>query len=56
MVTSIALMVGVFAALRYPAYSGVMAATGLSYLAVLTSLGGVFLGRVLVAGLGPFAN
>lgn len=56
MVTSIALMVGVFASLRYPAYSGVMAATGLSYLAVLTSLGGVFLGRVLVAGLGPFAN
>ncbi|MDP9143485.1 MAG: hypothetical protein M3N43_02110 [Actinomycetota bacterium] len=56
MVTSIALMSGVYAALRYPAYSGVMAATGLSYLAVITSLGGVFLGRVLVAGLGPFAN
>lgn len=55
-VTSIALMVGVVASLRYPAYSGVMAATGLSYLAVLTSLGGVFLGRVLVAGLGPFTS
>jgi hypothetical protein len=28
----------------------------LSYLAVLTSLGAVFLGRVLVAGLGPFGS
>lgn len=54
-VTSIALMVGVVAALRYPAYSGVMAATGLSYLAVLTTLGATFLGRALVAGLGPFS-
>lgn len=52
--TSIMLMVGVVGALRYPAYSGVMAATGLSYLAVLTTLGAVFLGRALVAGLGPF--
>ncbi|MGH3649663.1 MAG: hypothetical protein ACRDU9_03060, partial [Acidimicrobiia bacterium] len=33
LLTSIALMVAVVAALRYPAYSGVMAATGLSYLA-----------------------
>lgn len=56
MATSIVLMVGVIGSLRYPAYSGVMAATGLSYLAVLTTLGGVFLGRVLVAGVGPFAN
>ncbi len=56
MSTSIVLMGAVFASLRYPAYSGVMAATGLSYLAVLTSLGGVFLGRALVAGLGPFGN
>jgi hypothetical protein len=54
--TSIILMVGVLGSLRYPAYSGVMAATGLSYLAVLTTLGGTFLGRALVAGLGPFAN
>jgi hypothetical protein len=54
--TSIVLMVAVIAALRYPAYSGVMAATGLSYLAVLTTLGAVFLGRALLAGLGPFAN
>ncbi len=56
LVTSIVLMVGVLGALRYPAYSGVMAATGLSYLAVLTTLGAVFLGRALVAGLGPFAS
>lgn len=56
MVTSVVLMVAVIAALRYPAYAGVMAATGLSYLAVLTTLGGVFLGRVLVAGLGPFSS
>lgn len=54
--TSVILMVAVIGALRYPAYSGVMAATGLSYLAVLTSLGAVFLGRALVAGLGPFAS
>jgi hypothetical protein len=56
MVASIVLMAAAIAALRQPAYSGVMAATGLSYLAVLTTLGGVFLGRVLVAGVGPFAN
>ncbi len=52
---SVVLMIAVVGALRYPAYSGVMAATGLSYLAVLTSLGAVFLGRAMVAGLGPFA-
>lgn len=56
MLVSILLMAAVIAAIRYPAYSGVMAATGLSYLAGLTTLGGVFLGRALVAGLGPFAN
>ncbi len=56
MITSAVLMGAAFAALRYPAYSGVMAATGLSYLAVLTTLSGVFLGRVLVAGLGPFGT
>ena len=55
LVTSVVLMVGVIGALRYPAYSGVMAATGLSYLAVLTTLGAVFLGRALLAGLGPFS-
>ena len=53
---SIVLMVGVVGALRYPAYSGVMAATGLSYLAVLTTLGAVFVGRAVVAGIGPFAS
>jgi len=51
---SILLMAGVLGALRHPAYSAVMAATGLSYLAVLTTLGAVFLGRALVAGVGPF--
>ncbi len=56
MATSIVLMFGVLGSLRYPAYSGVMAATGLSYLAVLTTLGATFLGRALVAGLGPFAS
>ena len=54
--TSIVIMVGVLGSLRYPAYSGVMAATGLSYLAVLTTLGATFLGRALVAGLGLFAS
>lgn len=55
LVTSIVLMVGVIGALKWPAYSGVMAATGLSYLALLTTLGAVFLGRALVAGAGPFS-
>ena len=41
------LAVGVSLALREPAYSGVMAATGLSYLAVLTSFGVVVVGRLL---------
>lgn len=53
-VTSVVLMAAVIAAIRYPAYSGVMAATGLSYLALLTTLGAVFVGRAIVAGLGPF--
>jgi hypothetical protein len=53
-ITSIVLMVAVIAAIRYPAYSGVMAATGLSYLALLTTLGAVFVGRAMSAGLGPF--
>ena len=54
LITSVILMVAVIAALRYPAYSGVMAATGLSYLALLTTLGAVFVGRAIAAGLGPF--
>lgn len=52
-VTTLGLMVAVIGALRHPAYSGVMAATGLSYLAVLTGLATVFVGRVLATGTGP---
>jgi hypothetical protein len=44
------LVVGVFFALKEPAYSGVMAATGLSYRAVLTVIGAGVAGRSLVAG------
>jgi hypothetical protein len=51
LVSSIVLMVLVWFALDQPAYSGVMAATGLSYLAVLTSLACVFLGRAIGSGL-----
>ncbi len=42
------LMAGVWFALREPGYSGVMAATGLSYLAVLTVVGGAIAGRSLL--------
>jgi hypothetical protein len=42
------LITGVLLSLREPSYSGVMAATGLSYLAVLTSFGVAVLGRMLV--------
>lgn len=45
------LVAGVWFSLREPGYSGVMAATGLSYLGVLTALGTVVVGRLLVAGL-----
>jgi hypothetical protein len=45
---SILLMVGVWYSLKEEGYEGVMAATGLSYLAVLTSLGSVALGRILL--------
>lgn len=41
------LMGGVSLSLREPSYSGVMAATGLSYLAVLTAFGVAVLGRLL---------
>lgn len=44
------LMLGVWGSLREPRYSGVMAATGLSYLAVLVAFGVVTVGRALVAG------
>lgn len=42
------LIAGVVASLREPGYAGVMAATGLSYLAVLTSFGVAVLARMLV--------
>ncbi len=45
---SILLMTAVWFSLREPSYTGVMAATGLSYLAVLTALGAVVAGRSLV--------
>ena len=51
--TSLLLMVAVWFALRYPSYPGVMAATGLSYLTVLTSLGAVTLVRALAVGAAP---
>lgn len=49
-ITSILLMVAVWAALGERGYPAVMAATGLSYLAVLTGIGAVVLARVLVFG------
>lgn len=45
--TSAVLMVLVRSALGERGYSGVMAATGLSYLAMLTSIGAVVLGRMV---------
>ncbi|MDH5423260.1 MAG: hypothetical protein OEY55_15775, partial [Acidimicrobiia bacterium] len=42
------LMVGVWFSLKEPAYAGVMAATGLSYLAVLTALGATVAGRSMI--------
>lgn len=50
-VLSALLVLAVFFALKEPAYSGVMAATGLSYLAVLTVIGAGVAGRSLVAGI-----
>jgi hypothetical protein len=47
-VTTTVLMVLVHSSLGERGYSGVMAATGLSYLAVLTATGAVVLGRMLV--------
>lgn len=44
------LLAGVWFSLREPRYSGVMAATGLSYLAVLVTFGLVTVGRSLVTG------
>ena len=50
-VMSALLVAGVWFSLQEPTYSGVMAATGLSYLGVLTGFGVVVVGRLLVAGL-----
>lgn len=47
---TVVLMAAVLAALRERGYPAVMAATGLSYLAVLTAIGAVVLGRVLAGG------
>ena len=46
--TTVILMVAVWFALRVPSYTGVMAATGLSYLAMLTALGAVVMGRAVI--------
>jgi hypothetical protein len=46
--TTVILMVGVWFSLRVPSYTGVMAATGLSYLATLTALGAVVIGRAVI--------
>jgi hypothetical protein len=45
------LVAAVWFSLKEPTYSGVMAATGLSYLGVLTTFGVVVVGRLLVSGL-----
>jgi hypothetical protein len=45
------LVAAVWFSLRETGYSGVMAATGLSYLGVLTAFGTAVVGRLLVAGL-----
>lgn len=46
---SVLLILAVWLALKEPAYSAVMAATGLSYLAILTVIGAGITGRSLVA-------
>jgi hypothetical protein len=52
-VTSLVLLTAVWFSLRQRGYSGVMAATGLSYLAVLTVAGAIVAGRSLIAS-SPF--
>ncbi len=46
--TTLLLLVAVWFALNEPSYPGVMAATGLSYLAILTAIGAAAAGRALV--------
>lgn len=48
--TSGVLMLAVIGALKEQGYSGVMAATGLSYLALLTAIGAAIVGRLLLDG------
>lgn len=47
-VTTLVLMTAVWFALDEPSYPGVMAATGLSYLAILTAIGAAVTGRSLI--------
>lgn len=49
-VASLVLLAAVYGALREAGYSGVMAATGLSYLALLTAIGAAVVSRMLAAG------
>jgi len=49
-IATVVLLLGVFGALRERGYSGVMAATGLSYLALLTAIGAAVVGRMLASG------
>ena len=49
-VTTVILLTAVGGALRAEGYAGVMAATGLSYLALLTAIGTAVVGRMLVEG------
>ncbi len=52
--TTVLLLVGVWFSLKEPSYTGVMAATGLSYLATLTAVGAVVAGRADVSNIGGF--
>lgn len=47
---SCVLLIAVWFSLRYPSYSGVMAATGLGYLAILTCLGSITTARLVAEG------
>jgi hypothetical protein len=49
-IATVVLMAAVVGALREEGYAGVMSATGLSYLALLTTIGAVVVGRLLVDG------
>lgn len=49
-VMTILLILGVWFSLEEPRYSGVMAATGLSYLAILTAFGVLVVGRMVAYG------